>query len=263
MSEILLGTSGYSYSDWNGTFYPEAHDKKKQLDFYSSHFRTVEINFTYYKISDPHIFDNMAARVPDDFLFSVKAHKSMTHTRDCSRQDYRLYINALSPLIDSYRLGPLLLQFPWHFKFSKSNMEYIGCIREYFGELDLCIEFRHNSWIRDEVYDFLKKQKLGFTNVDQPCLKNLLPPTSINTTSTGYIRFHGKNNRDWWKPAEAYMRYNYMYEQNELLEWLPRIEKVASNTKRTFIYFNNHYKAKAVRSAHLLQDLLKNTGINS
>lgn len=257
MSEILLGTSGYNYCDWEGTFYPEAHDKKKQLDFYSSHFNTVEINFTYYRIPDPRIFDNMAARVPDDFLFSIKTHKSMTHTRDCSRQDYRLYINALSPLIDSAKLGPLLLQFPWHFKYSKSNMEYLGRSRDYFGELDLCIEFRHNSWIRAEVFDFLKKQKLGFCNVDQPHLRTLLPPTGISTTSMGYIRFHGRNYKDWWKPAEAYMRYNYMYEKDELLEWLPHIEKVASNTKKTFIYFNNHYKAKAVKSANLLQDLLK------
>ena len=70
MSNVLMGTSGYSYSDWNGIFYPEGLDKKKQLDFYSSQFNTVEINFTYYSIPNPHIFDNMAARVPEDFLFS-------------------------------------------------------------------------------------------------------------------------------------------------------------------------------------------------
>jgi uncharacterized protein YecE (DUF72 family) len=101
----------------------------------------------------------------------------------------------------------------------------------------------------------MKSQKLGYCNVDQPSLRTLLPPTDINTSGTGYIRFHGRNHSNWWKPKQAYMRYDYMYEQGELIEWLPRIQKLSSNTKRTFIYFNNHYKAQAVRSARLLQGL--------
>ena len=197
----------------------------------------------------------MASKVPEDFIFAVKTHSTMTHTRDCAKEDYRSYIQALDPLIGSGRMGPLLMQFPWSFKYSKSNEGYLEKLREYFGELDLCIEFRHDSWIRDEVFEFLKQQKLGFCNVDQPALKTLLPPTDINTTGTGYIRFHGRNYSDWWKPAQAYMRYDYMYEQRELLEWLPRIKKISSNTKKTHIYFNNHYKAQAVRSASLLQGL--------
>jgi uncharacterized protein YecE (DUF72 family) len=255
MSNILLGTSGYSYADWMVNFYPEGLDKTKQLEFYSKHFNTVEINFTYYAIPNPRIFDNMATRVPQDFIFAVKAHRSMTHTRDCSKDDYCSYVEALDPLIESGKMGPLLMQFPWGFKFSTSNMDYLKSLRDHFGDLDLCVEFRHSSWLRDEVFEFMKNQNLGYCNVDQPALKTLLPPTEINTSDTGYFRFHGRNYANWWKPKQTYMRYDYMYEQGELIEWLPRIKKVSSKTKKTFIYFNNHYKAKAVRSAKLLQSL--------
>ena len=255
MPQIYIGTSGYSYADWNGIFYPEGLDKNRQLQYYSTHFNTVEINFTYYTIPQPRILDSMAARVPAGFIFSVKVHKSMTHTRDCSREDYCSYVEALKPLVEAGMLGPLLMQFPWGFKFSVANMDYLKVLRDYLGELDLCVEFRHVSWLRDEVFDFLKKEKLGFCNVDQPGLKTLLPATDINTSHTGYIRFHGRNYANWWKPGQAYMRYDYMYRQEELMEWLPRIEKVSSSTKKTFIYFNNHYKAQAVRSAQLLQGL--------
>jgi len=257
MTELLLGTSGYSYSDWIGPFYPERLGKSEQLSFYSKFFNTVEINFTYYKIPNPHIFEAMARKVPDGFIFSVKMHNSMTHTRDCPKDDYRRYIDALAPLKDSGKLGALLMQFPWGFKFSASNMDYLGDLREKFGDMELCAEFRHNSWLAAEVFDFCRSHDLGFCNVDQPRLKTLLDPTDINTTDSGYIRFHGRNAANWWKPAEAYMRYDHMYSQDELLPWLPRIKKLSSSTKKTYIYFNNHYKAQAVRSANLLQNLLK------
>ncbi len=257
MSKILLGTSGYSYSDWNGIFYPEGPDKKDQLEFYSSYFNTVEINFTYYTIPDHRIFENMASRVPDDFIFSVKGHKSMTHTRDCSRDDWRSYLDALLPLMDSKKLGPVLMQFPWAFKFSKGNMKYLEIIKGYSGGIDICVEFRHSSWMREEVFDFMRNLDIIFCNVDQPQLKTLLPPTGISTASNGYIRFHGRNSASWWKPGKAYERYDYMYRQEELMEWVPRIKKLSSNTARTFIYFNNHYKAKAVSSARMLQSLFQ------
>jgi uncharacterized protein YecE (DUF72 family) len=257
MTKLLLGTSGYSYSDWIGPFYPEGHDKSEQLSFYSTFFNTVEINFTYYKIPNPHIFDRMAAKVPDDFIFSVKMHSSMTHTRDCSPDDYKCYIDALKPLQESGKLGAILMQFPWGFKLSASNMEYLESLRDKLGDLELCVEFRHSSWLTDEVYSFLRSNDLGFCNVDQPRLKTLLPPTDINTTDSAYIRFHGRNAANWWKPAEAYMRYDHMYSQDELIPWIPRIKKLSTSTKKSYIYFNNHYKAQAVKSANLLQNLLK------
>lgn len=257
MSNLLLGTSGYSYSDWKGVFYPDELDKKELLTYYSSFFNTVEINFTYYIKPNPYIFKSMAEKVGDGFLFCVKAHSSVTHSRDCGKKDLQCFLDSLIPFMDSNKLGSILIQFPWEFKFSKPNMEYLKKLRGDFGDIELCIEFRHNSWICDEVFELLRSLKLGFCNVDQPDLNTLLPPTDINTTDTGYVRFHGRNAASWWKPGQAFMRYDYMYDENELSQWVPRIKKVSSNTKKTFVYFNNHYKAQAVKSARILQNLIK------
>ena len=259
MGNILVGTSGYSYADWNGNFYPEGLEKKDQLTYYSSEFNTVEINFTYYSLPHPRIFENMSAKVAGDFVFSVKAHSGVTHTRDIKKEELKRFTDSLVPLASRNRLGPVLLQFPWAFKFSTANCDYLSRIREIFGDLELCAEFRNNSWLGDTTISHLKNLDMGFCNVDEPGLKGLLPPTSIATSGTGYIRFHGRNSLNWWKPKQAYQRYDYLYTEEELSEWVPRVRELSENTKKTYIYFNNHYKAQAVRSAKILQGLMEDS----
>jgi len=262
MENVFVGTSGYSYADWNIEFYPAELDKKDQLSFYSSVFSTVELNFTYYCLPYPAIFKNMAKRVKEDFVFSVKAHSSVTHTRDSKEEDIKKFVYSLQPLIEENKLGPVLLQFPWAFRFSAANCDYLTRIRENFKELDLCAEFRHSSWLRDETIDHLKNLDMGFCNVDEPGLEGLLPPTSICTGDTGYIRFHGRNELNWWNPKYSYQRYDYLYNKEELREWVPRVKEVAAKTKKTYIYFNNHYKAQAVKSAKILQGLIEDKDIS-
>lgn len=259
MGNILVGTSGYSYADWAGVFYPEDTEKKDQLTYYSREFNTVEINFTYYSLPHPRIFENMSKKVTGDFVFSIKAHSSITHTRDIKENEIVKFKDSLASLSASKRLGPVLLQFPWAFKFSRANCDYLSRIKESFNDFELCVEFRNSSWLGDSTVNHLKSLDMGFCNVDEPGLKGLLPPTSIVTSSVGYIRFHGRNSLNWWRPKETYMRYDYLYSKEELDEWVPRVKEVASNTKRTFIYFNNHYKAQAVRSAKILQGLIEDS----
>ena len=263
MASILVGTSGYSYADWNINFYPAELDKKDQLSYYSKIFNTVEINFTYYTLPYPRIFKSMAERVKGDFIFSVKAHSSVTHTRDLKKEDIAQFTVSLQPLLEKNKMGTVLLQFPWAFKFSESNCDYLSRVRENFAGLELCAEFRNNSWLREETIRLLKNLNMGFCNVDEPRIKGLLPPTSINTTDTGYIRFHGRNELNWWKPKYSYQRYDYLYTREELAEWVPRVKEVAASTKKTYIYFNNHYKAQAVRSAKILQELIEDGDIST
>ena len=263
MHNIFVGTSGYSYDDWNINFYPAGLEKKEQLKYYSTVFNTVEINFTYYTLPYPRIFKNMAEKVGKDFIFSVKAHSGVTHTRDSKIEDVKKFVFSLQPFIEENKMGPVLLQFPWAFKFSEKNLDYLSWIRANFGDLELCAEFRNNSWLREETIECLRELNMGFCNVDEPGLKGLLPPTSIYTGKTGYIRFHGRNSLDWWKPEHSYQRYDYLYTREELIEWVPRIREVAANTKKTHIYFNNHYKAQAVRSAKILQELIEGNDIST
>lgn len=263
MADVFLGTSGYSYDDWSQVFYPEGLDKKEQLNFYGTVFNTVEINFTYYSLPRPSIFLNMARKVPDGFVFSIKGFSRMTHTRDYTDADMDQFKRSLLPLIEQDKFATVLLQFPWSFRASMNNLDYISKLKTDLGDLETCVEFRNDSWLKDKVFERLKGLGIGFCNVDEPGLKGLLPPTEINTTDVGYIRFHGRNNANWWNPKQAFQRYDYMYKREELDEWVPGIKKVSGNTKKTVIYFNNHYKAQAVRSAKILQRLLENSNITT
>ena len=256
MADYFIGTSGYSYKDWEGEFYPEDIGAGNYLEFYSRYFKTVEINSTYYSLPNPYLFFNLLKKVPDNFLFSCKAHSSMTHARNAGEDIYSNFLKSVNILKDAGCLGAVLFQFPYSFYFNNNNLDYIEKIKSKFSEIEIVCEFRNSGWLNDEVFSFLSKLDIGFCNVDEPSLPKLLPPTNISTNKIFYLRFHGRNKEKWWKSREAFERYDYMYKQEELEEWIPKIKDAHTKAKKSLIYFNNHYKAKAVRSADMLINLL-------
>ncbi|MHB1275843.1 MAG: DUF72 domain-containing protein [Candidatus Humimicrobiaceae bacterium] len=256
MPDFFIGTSGYSYKDWEGGFYPEGIGASKYLEFYSKYFKTVEINSTYYCLPNPYMFFNILKKVPDNFLFSCKAHSSMTHERNADEDTYNNFLKSINILKDADRLGAVLFQFPYSFYFNNENLDYIGKIKNKFPEIEIVCEFRNSEWLNKKVFIFLEKQNIGFCNVDEPSLPKLLPPTNISTSETFYLRFHGRNKQKWWKSDEAFERYDYMYKQEELEEWVHKIKDASAKVKKSLIYFNNHYKAKAVKSARMLMNML-------
>ena len=261
-SIIYIGTSGYSYEDWKNYFYPEDLDKKEYLGYYSTIFNTVELNFTYYCFPNPYTFLNLSKKVKEGFVFSVKANSVFTHQREYSSDDLKTFLQSLKPLSDCGKLASILFQFPYSFKAVKNNFDYLKRIGEDFRGFDSCVEFRNNCWMRDnKAVDLLSSMNMGFCNVDEPQIEGLLPATSISTSDVGYLRFHGRNGQCWWEHEQAYQRYDYMYSQDELIEWIPRVKEINNNTKKTFIYFNNHYRAKAAKSALIFLDLLKSNNI--
>ncbi len=132
-------------------------------------------------------------------------------------------------------------------------------IKDWFGSIcPLMIEFRNQSWHEEDLLLFLKEQELGFVNVDEPGLKGLMPTTAYVTNKIGYIRFHGRNETDWYKPnSEPWERYNYTYTKNELQEWIPSIETMRQKAEKIFIFFNNHWQSQAVNNAYDLSELLQ------
>ncbi len=262
MTELFIGTSGYSYEDWKEYFYPSGLDNRDFLCYYSNLFNTVELNFTYYCFPNPGTLSSLCRKIDKNslFLFSVKANSKFTHERDFTAEDSKNFLECLKPLSDTGLLGSILFQFPYSFYFNDDNLKLIEKIREHFDENELSVEFRNSRWLNDSVVNKLKSLKIGFCNVDEPQLKGLLPPTDICTTDIGYIRFHGRNMRYWWKHEHAYQRYDYMYEQEELMEWIPKTKNIIEKTGKTYIYFNNHYKGKAPKSALLFMGLLKSPG---
>jgi len=256
-AEILIGTSGYSFTDWIGTFYPENIQKGKMLDFYKDHFETVEINATYYRIPHAAVFYNLVKKVPDSFEFIVKTHRSFTHDRKDLKAASAQFAEAVKPMAESGMLKGFLAQFPWSFKFSPINLQYLLDGKNYFGNIPLFVEFRHDSWDKPEVYASLKNNEIGFCAVDEPQLERMFPPIAIATTRIGYVRFHGRNTVDWWTPRSGSDRYNYDYQKPELIEWVKRIDKLRQETNKIYLFFNNCHHGQAVKSARLMQELLQ------
>lgn len=254
---IFIGTSGFSYDDWKGRFYPPDIKANEMLPFYAKHFSALELNYTYYRMPDAHALDRMVHKTGGRVTFTVKAHQDITHTRPPGSRLFAGFREALSPLTESSTLGCVLAQFPWSFYFGAPGCEYLKRLSDGFRGIPVVIEFRNSRWIREEVFDFLKKEELGFCCVDQPRLKGLMPPLAVATSSTGYFRFHGRNAGLWWKHEQPHQRYDYLYTEEELIEWVPKIKKIAAVTERTFVFTNNHYEAKAIKNARMLADLLE------
>lgn len=255
---IYVGTSGYSYADWAGTFYDKNIDKGQMLVEYSKRFHFAEVNSTYYSIPSRFLFLNMAKKTPENFLFTVKLHSSMTHSRDADDDSYMKFKDALRVLSESKKLGCLVAQFPFSFHKNSENVDYIKRIRDQFEDYPLCVEFRNNQWLDAEIYKFLSSEELGFICVDEPDVSGLVKPISIVTSKVGYIRLHGRNNAKWYNHKESYERYNYLYTSDELHEWLPRINFIGENTDVTFIAFNNHFRAQGAVNASMLQKMIDN-----
>lgn len=250
---VRVGTSGYSFEDWRGVFYPEKIDKSKMLDYYLQHFDTVEINSTYYGIPHPRVFENMVKKTPDDFQFMVKAHQSVTHKRDQIRQETPKYLESITPLRDSGKLQGILAQFPWSFRQTPQNVSHLKTCRELLADQPLFVEFRHSSWIKQETFDLLKSLQIGYVSVDEPQLENMVEPIAVATTETGYVRLHGRNADKWYSGSE---RYNYLYNENELMEWVRKIEQLRRNRTSTYIFFNNCHLGYAVKNAKQIMEML-------
>jgi uncharacterized protein YecE (DUF72 family) len=253
---IYIGTSGFSYEDWRGFFYPQELPKKEMLNYYAEHFPVVEVNATYYSMPHPATFYQMARKVPRDFQFVVKAHKDMTHTDEFLPESFREFRTALEPLQEMGMLGCVLGQFPWSFKATPENRTALERFRAELPDLPVVIEFRNAGWVSEETFALLRELGLGFCCVDEPRLKGLMPRVVKATSPIGYVRFHGRNAAKWWQHEHAYERYDYLYTEDELAEWVPRIRDLAESTERTYLFFNNHYEGKAGQNAQMMAQLL-------
>jgi len=253
---ILIGTSGFSYKDWVGPYYPEGLAESEWLRFYAKEFEATELNFSYYRIPDARTLARMAAKTPTGFLFTVKANEKMTHAREENESAFRDFVAALKPLFDAKKFGCVLAQFPNSFRPTPENRDYLRLFRERMGDVPTVVEFRNAGWLSAETFEFLREHGLGFCCVDEPRLKGLIPPLAEVTSSIGYVRFHGRNAAKWWQHKEAWERYDYTYKEEELKEWVPKIEHLEQQAEQTFVFTNNHWRGQAVDTARQLKALV-------
>ncbi len=260
MGPILIGTSGYSFLDWVGPFYPPGTPRGGMLLYYAQRFPIVEVNSTYYRIPPPRTLEQMEAKTPPGFEFVVKLFQDMTHKGSTDPALYRDFHAALEPLRRAGKFRGLLAQFPWSFRNTEDSRKHLAFLRSAFPDDPLHAEFRRSEWDRPDVYGFLRDQGIGYCCVDEPALPGLMPPRIAATTDIAYVRFHGRNAGTWWSGDSA-QRYHYDYSAEELRPWLKKIRELAERARRTYVFFNNCHAGHAASNAMLMKGLLEREGL--
>ena len=262
---IKIGTSGFSFPDWKGTVYPQGLQEKEMLSFYEKElgFNALEVNFTYYALPSQKSLEGMSKKTSGEFEFVVKSYKGMTHEiRDKetgemvdNQEIFQKFKYGLAPLIQDRKLTCVLAQFPYGFFPNRGNMEYLERFRDEMADIPLVFEFRNRTWMKEQTLQFLEKKGIGFCIVDEPNLPKLMPYLPKATSEIGYFRFHGRNPN--WFNVPTKVRYDYLYNEGELKEFIPDIRDISQKTAKTLIFFNNCYSGSAAKNAAQMAKLLQ------
>jgi len=200
---VRIGTSGYSYAEWKGNFYPEKMAAKDMLHYYAGRFPTVEINNTSYRMPKEDLLNGWAAQVPESFQFVIKASQRITHIKRLKECGEELgYLYRVTATLAA-RLGPLLFQLPPNFRKDVPRLQsFLDAMPE---KRRVAIEFRHASWFDDETFQALRNQGVALCVADTG--EEPVVPL-VATTDWGYLRlrredFSDKDLRDWAKKIRA------------------------------------------------------------
>lgn len=262
MGIVRIGTSGYSFKDWVGPFYPTGTRPDQQLELYAQTFDCLELNVTYYRVPDAKLLAGIERRTPPGFEFIVKLHGEVTHARSVDPAVDAAFREAVRPLEDAGKMKGFLAQFPYSFHNDQENRAYLAGLRERFPMAPVFVEFRHATWLAPPVRGFLKNLGLSWVSVDEPPLPHLLPPEAVATTDLGYVRLHGRNAAHWYAGGPGgSLRYDYSYSETELREWADKIRRLVDETRQVYVFFNNCHAGQAPANAQAMKDLLGQLGL--
>ncbi len=250
--QVWIGTSGYSYPDWVGPFYPRGTKPGRMLDFYSRQFPVVELNFTFYRLPTAEQLVRLAEQTPEGFQFLVKLPRSLSHER--LDRDLLPFRHAADALARRGRLLGLLCQLPQSFHHGRDSMTWIDHLGNELADLSLAIEFRHASWYRDDVPEWLREHRLDLVAVDVPDLRGLYPRGLVRSGPRIYVRFHSRDAARWYRSDKE--RYDYLYKDAEMGEWVHALATAAPQTERAALLFNNCYRGQAVENARRMRELI-------
>lgn len=245
LSELFFGTSGWSYKEWVGPFYPKAG---KMFSYYAKFFNTAEINSTFYRYPTKGMIYGLNKNAPSGFIFSVKLPRLITHEKrlDSSqnvKSDLTRFLELLEPLSARNRLGCILIQLPPSFRYDRDLDNFEAFLEMIPKGYDFAAEFRHKSWMRNETWKLLEKHNIAYCIVDEP----LLPQDIHLTANFVYFRWHGRGSQPW---------YDYHYSEEELKVWVPKIEKTLNQVDKAYGYFNNHFHGYAVENCIEILEML-------
>ncbi|WP_242341139.1 MULTISPECIES: DUF72 domain-containing protein [Anaeromyxobacter] len=262
---IRFGPAGWEYVDWGGIVYPRPEPRGfDRLRFLAGYYGTVEVNATFYRPFSAQVAARWLERVADvpTFRFGAKVWRRFTHERGepYGTKEVEEARAALDALHAAGKLGAALLQFPWSFKRTDGNEEWLRGLFRAFAGLPLVLEVRHDSWDVPEVHAELAEAAVGIVNVDQPLFHRSIRPGAAVTSAVAYVRVHGRNWKDWFrKDAGRDARYDYLYTARELEPWVERIRALEAAPAQPDVYVvtNNHFEGKAPANATMLEAMVR------
>ena len=266
-TRLLVGTCNWAD---HAPFYPPGLPPADRLRYYAELFPIVEVDSSFYGIPTPRTTQRWAAITPDDFVFNVKAYRSMTgHERVDGRPrrptagELAAFEAALAPLRAAGKLRAVHYQFPPWFTATPENLAELSALAERHGDDLVAVEFRHRSFGDPErwplVMDLLREARLTYCCVDEPQIgSGSMPPLRAVTAELAMVRFHGRNQRTWYRGGpRSGDRFDYRYTLAELTEWLSPIRELGVATAEVHLLFNNNQQNYAVLNALELASLLQ------
>ena len=238
---IHIGTSGWSYDHWQGVLYPHGADGRARLEHYVRRFATVETNSSYYRWPADFAFVNWNRRLPDGFVMSVKAPRGLTHGARLYGPERWLGRMSRGLRYLGRCRGVLLVQLSPKFEFDYVRLEYF--LRKLRPWLRVAVEFRHPSWVREDVFRLLEDTRTAYcvmSGAGLPCVLRA-------TANFVYARLHG---------PDPHHLYGGSYSDDDLRWWADRVREWAGTGKDVFLYFNNDGGGNAVRNAETLRWIL-------
>ena len=263
--QLLIGTSGYSYTEWvEAGFYPASTKSGHMLPLYARRFPITELNYTWYQMPRAEAVERQRQLAPPGFLFAAKLTRTLTHDIDPKHWQDQIsqYRNGIAPLIQAGQLVAILVQLPPSFDRTSANRNHLATLLDVLYGLPLAVEFRHRSWAEDRVFAELERRRVTLVNVDVPDLPYLFPALDVVTNpDLFYIRFHGRNAKGW-RSGNMQLQFDYNYADTELSEWVEtRIDPMSSRATKGVLFFNNHVKGQAPRNAERMVEILANRGL--
>ena len=271
---VLIGTC--NWADHRDFFPPEfdrGARRKDRLAYYAAFFPMVEVDTTFYGIPGPQVAEGWVERTPDDFVFNVKAYRSLTrHERDAGKRvrlptaaEEHDFLSAIAPLRQAGKLGAVHYQFPPWFTNTPANRDVLSEARTRHPDDPVAIEFRHRSWFDNEALpqteELLRELDVTLVGVDAPQIGDATAPPHLAITSPRLciIRFHGRNRATWYirDARSSADRFDYLYHPSELAEWVPAIEEAARRGVPVHVLFNNNSGNDAVTNAFDMAALLR------
>lgn len=243
-SKVFIGTSGYNYKHWsNGVFYPEGLNQKEWLEHYAKFFKSVELNVTFYRLPQEKVFESWKKRTPPDFFFAIKGSRFITHIKRLKDIEEPLenFFDRASLL--KKKLSVVLWQLPPSFKMDVVRLESLLQNLKKYKNIRNAFEFRHESWLCDDIFEMLDKKNCCICLADWPEFDTEIPVMG----SFVYVRRHGTEGE----------LYNGCYSDSQLKKDASSIREWMNQGKDVYIYFNNDARGWAIMNALTLQSIMK------